>query len=684
MAITRSKNQAKRSEQNILVASYDEDYDVLAVELLGEDTSQLRKLQSDSSGFLKVNVAAGGAGDGAILDGVTSSIKATVLDYTNSNPLAVRLTDTAGDYVGAGAGTQYTEDAAAAANPVGTAVNLIRTDTPATQVTTDGDNVAQRGTNYGAAYVQLVTSAGAYIDSVGGGTQYAVDAALGATPTGTLAIAIRDDALSALTPVEGDAIGLRVDANGALWVIPSGTTIVSATNLDIRDIDAATDDIGIHGSVGLLQQAVGGDLKVTLDSESVAVTGTFWQATQPVSIAAAVAVTQSGTWDEVGINDSGNAITVDWAGTAPPIGAGLEATALRVTIATDSTGVLSVDDNSSSLTVDNAGLTELAAAINASSQMDVNIAASGATVPVSGTFWQATQPVSIAATVGVDVSDEATRLLGVVYGSQGAQIQQKVTTNDLIVTLDGESVAVTGTFWQATQPVSGTVTANAGTGTFIVGDAGAIINLDASGDVQADILTIAAGDNNIGNVDIVSGTITTVSTVTALGAGTTGPMKAEDVAHSTGDQGFPAWGVRQDTPNATAAASNDYHYLATDMVGGIRTALYETDFAVLGTNHVKKYYANTGAVTDGIVWSPAAGKRWYITDIFVGISAAATVTLEDDLTAGDSTVWAADLAANSGWSHHFSTPLFSGEDAVDLIVTTTAGNVKIMVVGYEI
>ena len=111
-----------------------------------------------------------------------------------------------------------------------------------------------------------------------------------------------------------------------------------------------------------------------------------------------IAVTQSGTWDEVGINDSGNSITVDWAGTAPPIGAGLEATALRVTVATDSTGVLSIDDNGGNISIDdggntitvdgtvavtNAGLTELAAAINASSQMDVNIAAAGATVPVS-------------------------------------------------------------------------------------------------------------------------------------------------------------------------------------------------------------------------------------------------------------------------------------------------------------
>lgn len=56
----------------------------------------------------------------------------------------------------------------------------------------------------------------------------------------------------------------------------------------------------------------------------------------------------------VNIQDGGNAITVDWAGTAPPIGAGTEAAALRVTLATDSTGLVSVDDNSASLTVDSA------------------------------------------------------------------------------------------------------------------------------------------------------------------------------------------------------------------------------------------------------------------------------------------------------------------------------------------
>jgi hypothetical protein len=102
------------------------------------------------------------------------------------------------------------------------------------------------------------------------------------------------------------------------------------------------------------------------------------------------------------------------------------------------------------------------------------------------------------------------------------------------------------------------------------------------------------------------------------------------------------------------------------------------------TAHVKKYYTNEGAVTDGIVWSPAAGKRWYITDIFVNTSASAVITLEDDLVAGDSVVWKADLVANSGWSHTFTTPLYSGEDAADLLITTSAGNVYVTVTGYEV
>jgi hypothetical protein len=45
----------------------------------------------------------------------------------------------------------------------------------------------------------------------------AIDTAAGATDTGVAILAVRDDALSALTPVEGDFVPLRTDANGALW-----------------------------------------------------------------------------------------------------------------------------------------------------------------------------------------------------------------------------------------------------------------------------------------------------------------------------------------------------------------------------------------------------------------------------------------------------------------------------------
>ena len=104
------------------------------------------------------------------------------------------------------------------------------------------------------------------------------------------------------------------------------------------------------------------------------------------------------------------------------------------------------------------------------------------------------------------------------------------------------------------------------------------------------------------------------------------------------------------------------------------------------TNYAKKYYTNAGAVTDGIVWSPAAGKRWHVVSMIINTSAAATVTLEDDKAGGDEAVMKMELAANSGVAYNFTEkyPLASGEDAADLIVTTSAGNIYITITGYEI
>jgi hypothetical protein len=107
-------------------------------------------------------------------------------------------------------------------------------------------------------------------------------------------------------------------------------------------------------------------------------------------------------------------------------------TAVEGTLVVDGSGVtqpvsgtVTIQDGGNTITVDgtvavtNAGLTELAAAINASSQVDVNIAASGATVPVSGTFWQATQPVSGTVTANLAAGTNTNEVVGDVAHDAG-------------------------------------------------------------------------------------------------------------------------------------------------------------------------------------------------------------------------------------------------------------------------
>lgn len=124
----------------------------------------------------------------------------------------------------------------------------------------------------------------------------------------------------------------------------------------------------------------------------------------------------------------------------------------------------------------------------------------------------------------------------------------------------------------------------------------------------------------------------------------------------------------------------------TNTIGAVKSVPSDIDINGSNANHADKYYTNAGAVTDGIVWSPAAGKRWHILTLYINVSAAATVTLEDDLAAGDNVRWKGELAANSGvvLTYDKEHPFCSGEDAADLLITTTAGNVYVQAVGYEV
>lgn len=199
---------------------------------------------------------------------VTTDGDNVTLRGTNYGAAYVTLLDTGGSPVSVGGGTQYTEDAAAAANPVGTALNLVRADSLAGLTTTDGDNVAARGTDKGELYVKHVdaipvTQSGTW-DEVGindsgnsitvdnGGT-FAVQASVAAAATsigkaedaghsdgdvGVPPLAVRDDTLNARSGAENDYEPLHTDANGALWVIPSGNVTVVGTGTFATQVDS--------------------------------------------------------------------------------------------------------------------------------------------------------------------------------------------------------------------------------------------------------------------------------------------------------------------------------------------------------------------------------------------------------------------------------------------------------------
>lgn len=108
-------------------------------------------------------------------------------------------------------------------------------------------------------------------------------------------------------------------------------------------------------------------------------------------------------------------------------------------------------------------------------------------------------------------------------GTAANGLDVDVTRVQGTVTVDGSGV---------TQPVSGTVTAN-----------------------------LAAGTNNIGDVDVLS---------VVPGTGATNLGKAEDAAHSSGDTGVMALAVRSDAGGAIAGADGDYTPLQVDSAGALR------------------------------------------------------------------------------------------------------------------
>lgn len=163
-----------------------------------------------------------------------ASVTTSAPTYTTGqiSPLSM---DTSGALrvTGAGGGTQYTEDAAAATDPVGNMMMAVRRDTLSTsEVSADGDNIALKATNKGKLHVAAEIRMGDTAADVGSGTggsatqRVIVDSAqIGSLGQATLAASVPVAPASNWMPV-GAAVPGSAPYQGAqaLTALPTAAT----------------------------------------------------------------------------------------------------------------------------------------------------------------------------------------------------------------------------------------------------------------------------------------------------------------------------------------------------------------------------------------------------------------------------------------------------------------------------
>lgn len=164
---------------------------------------------------------------GAIRDDALSTLTAV-----EGDAVPLRVSSTGALHVtGGGGGTQYSIDDAGPT--VVTMAGVVRDDSLTTLTEVDGDATVLRVNSTGALHVT----------GGGGGTEYTEDVATANPIVGTATLMERDDALATVTPIEGDWIGLRGTAEGALWtqdfnsdaiLADTGTIAGDTTSIDSK------------------------------------------------------------------------------------------------------------------------------------------------------------------------------------------------------------------------------------------------------------------------------------------------------------------------------------------------------------------------------------------------------------------------------------------------------------------
>ena len=449
------------------------------------------------------------------------------------------------------------------------------------------------------------------------------------------------------------------------------------------------------------------------------VSGTFWQAAQPVT-------------------DNGGNLSIDWAGTVPPIGAGTEAAALRVAIATDSTIQLEASTNNigdvdvltiaaGDNNIGNVDIVTLPALVAGTANIgDVDVLTVPAPLSTTGGGTEATAlRVTLASdSTGLVSVDDNAGSLTVDQGAAGTAWEQVgdvahdavgTSVNPVLVggyasaaaptgvSLDGDAVRA----WHLLNGAQATVLTAAGA--LIAGDAANGLDVDVTrlpalvagtaniGDVDVltlpalvagtanigdvDVLTIAAGDNNIGNVDVLT-----------MPTGATAAAVQGTVAHDGVDAQNPI-GVGY---RAIAHGANPTAVAAADRTVGYANRA-GIPFILGGhPNVVTIELAATGAQTDVAIVTIATGLKIVVTQIQMTADNANTVDVGfrvgfgavNTPTTTGVVLTHPGVAAGSGISRGDGSGIIGvGADNEDLRVTSevpTTGSIRILVTYFTV
>lgn len=532
--------------------------------------------------------------------------------------------------------------------------------------------------------VTAITPAGAMLDDVAPDTVNEGDAGIvRMSANRNLYVRIRDDA--------GNERGLNVNAAGAIAVNDGGGSLT----VDDGGVPISVDDNGGSLTVddgggsltvdfgGVAQPITDAGGSLTIDNATLAVVGGGAEA---AALRVTVANDSTGV---LSIDDNGASLTVDNP-ILSVVGGGAEATAQRVTIANDSTGVLTVDDGGGSLTVDNPILSVVGGGAEATAQRVTVANDSTGVLSVDDNGGSLT----VDGTVTADIRDGAgNALTSTLVGADQAldvnivqavnvTIQEPLSVDDNggSLTVDNAVLSVIGGGAEAT--AQRVTIANDSTGLLSVDDNGSSLTVDnpalsvVGGGAEATALRVTIANDSTGlvSVDDGGGSLTIDGTVTAANA-------AGDVADDAVDSGNPVkiGGVAVETDGTDPTSVNAEGDRAEVRTDRNRRLLVNSAHPNLWSNNGNWAAAQTDLEIQA---TPGANLSLYITDIVMSAEGACNIRLVRNTAASAIIYGPFYFAANGGLVKHFATPIRLPANQNLGITSSAAVNHTVTVQGY--